>query len=320
MNYWNKKTCILEEVVAGGVTYKKMYRGNYNKNHKPHGFGIQYSFPDLFIGNFKNGKRHGYGIMNCREGYKLISKRGCKYMYAGIYIGIFKNNVFQHGKVIHFHRKKQEKSVYFIKKSVLNGEYRIFHQNHFWLFNYIDGELMGRYYYNGEYIVNSNLYYGEFHGTTTIINKKGCCHFLNYVNGIVQGKSIYYLPSQTFFILKWKNNICEKILCMRNRQNKLYNPQNILENTNIQVPREFECPVGYSIMIQPYVNEYKQTYEFKNLKLWMNHDTLSSEYLRDPMTNKLCHINSFKPNLSCQYKIFKFIEKKLFHSKIFLLK
>ena len=73
-------------------------------------------------------------------------------------------------------------------------------------------------------------------------------------------------------------------------------------------------------MIQPYTNQYKQTYEYNNIKKWVEQGKNSSDYFRDPMTNKRCHMSSFNPNLSHQFKILKFIEKKLFHSKIFLLK
>jgi hypothetical protein len=320
MKYCKENVNVLDEVVAGGVRYKKIYRGNYNKNHKPHGFGIEYFYPDLYIGYFKNGKKNGYGIMNCKEGYKLISKTRWRFMYSGIYIGIFKNNIFETGKVMEFNRQKKEKNVYFMTNSKINGEYKIFHQNYSFLFSYIDGELIGKYNYNGHYSVESTLYNGEFHGNTTITTKKGSRHFLYYENGIVQGKSIYFLPTSTFFILKWRDNICQKILCIRNQTNKLYYPDIILENLNIDIPIEFLCPIGYTLMIQPYTNEYKQTYEFNNVKTWMEKGKCSSEYFRDPMTNKVCHISSFKPNLNYQLKILKFIEKKLFCSKIFLLK
>ena len=47
----------LDKFVAGGVEFQKKYRGNYNKNHKPDGFGVEYFYPDLYIGHFKNGKK-----------------------------------------------------------------------------------------------------------------------------------------------------------------------------------------------------------------------------------------------------------------------
>ena len=320
MSYWKENVTVLEKFVAGGVEFKKIYRGNYNKNHKPHGFGVEYFYPDLYIGNFKNGKKDGYGIMNCRQGYKLIGKIKYTFMYSGIYIGIFKNNIFQKGKIIEFDRIKNEKSIYFIENAKLNGEYKVFHKNYSFIFTYMVGELNGRYKYKGDYMVESNLRNGEFHGSVTITTKKQSRHFLYYENGIVQGKSIYYLPNNTFFILKWKDNICQKIICIRNRDNKLYYPQSILENLEITIPIEFLCPIGYTIMIQPYTNQYKQTYEYNNIKKWVEQGKNSSDYFRDPMTNKRCHMSSFNPNLSHQFKILKFIEKKLFHSKIFLLK
>lgn len=320
MKYWKENVRVLEEFVAGGVRYKRFYRGNYNKNHKPHGFGIEYYHPDLYIGNFKNGKKHGYGMMNCKQGYKLVSKMGCRFMYSGIYIGIFKNNVFQKGKIIEFNRDKSEKNVYFMENSKLNGEYKILHKKYSFIFTYINGELNGKYKYNGDYIVESNLYNGEFHGNVLITTKRGSRHFLFYENGIVQGKSIYYLPSNTFFILKWKDNICQKIVCIRNRYNKLYYPETILENIKIDIPIEFLCPIGYTLMIQPYTNEYKQTYEYNNIKKWLEQGQNSFNFFRDPMTNQMCHLNSFKPNLKYQLKILQFIEKQLFYSKIFLLK
>lgn len=320
MKYWKENVNVLEEVVAGGVCYKRIYRGNYNKNHKPHGFGIEYYYPDLYIGNFKNGKKNGYGIMNCKQGYKFVSKSGFKFMYSGIYIGIFKNNVFQRGKVIEFNRDKSEKNIYFMENSKLNGEYRTLHKKYSFLFTYVKGQLNGRYSYNGNYTVESNLHNGEFHGNAIITTKKGSRHFLYYENGIVQGKSIYYLPNNTFFILKWQDNICQKILCIRNRSNKLYYPEMILENLKINIPVDFLCPIGYTLMIQPYTNEYKQTYEYNNIKKWLEHSESLSDFFRDPMTNQFCHLSSFKPNLNRQMKIFKYIEKKLFHSEIFLLK
>lgn len=319
MNYYKKEDIVLEKCIAGGVLYKNIYRGNW-KNNKPNGFGIQYKYPDVYIGNFKNGKRDGYGILKCKEGYKMTRKYKCKYMFAGTYFGIFKNNVFQKGKVIEFNREKNEKSVYFMNKSKINGEYRIFHKNYTFLFHYFNGQLFGEYKYYGDYIVNSNLFDGELHGNSTIITKDGCRHYVFYSFGNIEGKSIYYLPNGTYFILQWENNICLKIKCIRNRHNKLYYPEKIIENLNVKIPLDFLCPIGYTIMIQPYINDFKQTYEFKNLKLWIKEGKINREYIRDPMTNKLCSIDSFKPNINVQYNIFKFMEETLFPSKIFYIK
>lgn len=319
MKLGGKKVNILEEVKAGGQTFKNLHIGNYRKN-KPHGFGIQYFYPDLYIGNFSFGKKNSYGILKCKKGYKYNGKSKFFYMDEGIYIGIFKNNKFYKGKVIHFDRIKKEKYVYFIDNYKLNGPYRIYHKNYNFTFHYVNEELIGDYVYNGIYTVYSKLLYGEFHGTSIILTKDGCMHQLFYKNGDVVGKSIYMLPNKTYFLLSWIKNVCYEIVYIKNRRNKLFYPQRIFDNLEICIPIEYQCPIGYTLMIQPYINNYKQTYEFKNLKLWIHNTKLRKGKIRDPLTNKICDIDDYKPNIDIQYKIFNFIEKSLLSSKIFYLK
>lgn len=310
---------VLEECYAGGRLFRHLYHGELKKN-KPHGFGVQYYYPDIYIGNFSFGKKNDYGIYRCERGYKQNGKCNFTFMEKGIYFGIFKKNKFFKGKVIEFNRKKGEKNVYFIDNYMLNGPYKIYHPEYEFTFHYKNDELIGDYIYHGKYTVYAKLNYGEFHGTSIIMTKDGCHHQLFYDNGIVKGKSLYLLPNGTYFVLRWLNNICQEIVFMKDRNNKLYYPQRILENVKVEVPLEYQCPIGYTLMIQPYINKFQQTYEFNNLQLWIKASKIGEDCIRDPLTNKICEMDNYKPNLHLQYKIYQFLEKTLISKEIFYLK
>jgi len=313
------KVNVLEESYTGGRLFRHLYQGRLRKN-KPHGFGVQYYYPDLYIGNFSFGKKNNFGIYRCEKGYKYNGKYSFTYMEKGIYIGIFKNNKFFKGKVIDFNRKTGEKNVYFVNNYMKNGPYKIYHPEYKFTFHFKDNELIGDYIYQGKYTCYSKLNYGEFHGTSHVLTKDGCHHQLFYENGIVKGKSLYQLPNGTYFVLRWVNNICQEIIFVKNRSNKIYYPQRILENLKVDIPLEYQCPIGYTLMIQPYINEFKQTYEFSNLQLWVKASKVGKDCVRDPLTNKICKMDSYKPNFHIQYKIYLFIEKSILPNQQFYVK
>ena len=78
---------------------KVLFRGRLKKG-KPDGFGILFQYGDIYIGSMKNGYKHGYGILKCRAGYKIVGTRGSFKSERGIYIGYFRNDRLFHGKFI----------------------------------------------------------------------------------------------------------------------------------------------------------------------------------------------------------------------------
>lgn len=303
-----------------GHLYKNIYRGNW-KYDKPNGFGIQYKYNDTYIGSMKNGKKHGYGIFKSDlKGYKDVSASGYSWYQRGIHFGYFYKNKFKEGKVIEFNRTNNEKNVYFVKNFKLNGEYRIFNSSQTFLFTYVNNQLIGKYEYNGEYYIDANLWYGEFHGPFRVwLKEHNCYHYLYYDFGKIQQNSLFVLKNGFYFLLEWYNNICYEIIRMGDKHNRFYFPLYLFQKLNYTTPSEFECPIGYTYMIQPYINEFNQVYEFKNIRRWIHGDKKKIN-LRDPLTNQIMNIERISPHHVLQYKALYNLYELFFVSKEYTIK
>ena len=307
MNLLNEKIHTIDKFYMMGKFQKTLFRGNL-KNNKPDGFGIHFSFDDVYIGNFRNGYKHGYGILKCKEGYKIIRNKFGKYLRKGLYIGYFYKDVFITGKCIL--KDNDDICILSVKKKMNNGlcirknpfsYVKTFHKENSPIVSY-------RYEnFHLNILIESFLKNNLFHGYCF---KKFENHYeiLYYDNGKVKGKSIYHIfKNNITFVFEWKKGFRHQILKIIDKGNRLYYPETILKN----IPLEYLCPIGYNIMLEPCMNEKNQIYDLKNISNWY----FNYKKRTDPLTNlqlKFFHITHME---NLQKEIFTYIYKNLFFKK-----
>lgn len=303
----------LENFKIMGKQQKILFRG-YLKNGKAEGFGIMYNFGDLYIGSFKNGLKHGYGIWKCKKGYKMVGNRCSRFMYRGFYIGYFFKDKIHSGKLISFDSGEFVKID--IRKKKYTGRYIRFN-NDFFLKTYVRNSIFnGSYFYENlkkKYKITGYFLHNNFEGQTYHIYQDYYEIFF-YKNGKIKGHSLYHIFEENIsFLFQWKDGFRNKLLKIFNKKNQLYYPELFLKN----IPIEYLCPIGYSIMLEPAKNEKNQIYDTKNIIKWYH----TYKKKTDPLTN--CSIENFKiENLhELQYIIYQYIYKNLFSetNKLYLV-
>ena len=311
MNLLPVEIHVIEKFYMMGKFQKVLFRGRLKKG-KPDGFGILFQYGDIYIGTMKNGYKHGYGILKCKAGYKIIGSRGSFKSERGIYIGYFRNDRLFYGKFIEFNKKNIKRIS--IKNKIYHGPFTVEDKDYRIISNYKNNKLNGNYkYYSKIYGFNFEtfIYNNEFSGLCTRTHQD-YYEYLYYVNGIITGKSIYHIfHNSTTFILEWsfdKYNYCKRIYRIIKKGNKIYFPEKIMNHSI--VPYHYLCPISYEIMIEPIETSIGQIYNFKNLLKWI----YKYKKRTDPLTN--CKIKEeFKSCPILQYKIFSYISNELFSEK-----
>ena len=307
MNLFTKEIHILDNFFMMGKEQKILFRGHL-KNDQPEGFGIYYSFGDVYLGTFRRGYKHGYGILKCKKGYKIIKNRYGKYLEGGIYIGYFYKDRLLRGKFIT--RDHNDICIIPIKNRKYNGlsirknpSYRI----ETYLYENI---LFGKYIYRNfkyNYTIETFFKNNKFEGYCSRKFKDYYENFY-YKNGMIQGKSLLHIYKNNIsFLFLWENGYRSRLLKIFDKENRLYFPEKFIKN----IPIEYLCPIGYNIMLEPSENEFNQIYDFKNIFKWY----FAYKKRRDPLTN--CQVKTFELNTlySLQLEIFTFIYKDLFYKK-----
>ena len=273
----NLKLNKLHECKLDNQVFKILFLGSLS-NNKPNSFGVYYYLGDIYIGKMRNGKMTGYGIWKCRGGYRKTGRRYEK-INRGIYIGFFINNKLFEGKVI---LKEEDKLIITYRKNYLNeGIFYIKGKNYYIQTNIkrniFSGEYLYRNYAKKTYIrsfLKNGIMDGYCYREDNITNEE-----LYYKKGKINGKSkIHFYKNNCTYILEWRNNFCINIRRISDRNNKIYNPLEIIPMEII--PKDYLCPISLEIMIDPVKTEMGQIYEHKNLVHW-----LFQYKSRDPLTN-----------------------------------
>lgn len=307
------------DIMQCNERFSIMYRGNYNSEMYPHGFGICYKFGDVYLGGMKHGYRHGYGILKCREGYKTMSKpHTFKYMKRGIYIGIFRKNKFITGKYIEMDSTDKKMVKGYIENLKPVGDIHYI-ENDILVSVYHKNEDSGLYKMKGGPMQCGFIKNGIFSGQFYNMYMNSFFHRINhYQCGILHGPILLLrYDSNTNHTLYhvmtfWEDNICTRIEYIKEPLGIIYNPISYLELNDVNIPRDYICPINYQLMKQPVKTEYNTTYEYDSLLQWMTH----SHDSRDPLTNQKFEEFTFMQNDTRQAEIFDFIWTNCFSRNV----
>ena len=307
MNIFTKEIHVLDKFFMMGKKHKILFRGNL-KDNKPEGFGIYYYFGDVYIGKFLNGYKHGYGILKCKKGYKIIKNRFGKYFEGGFYIGYFYRDNFIRGKLIT--KKNNDICIIPIKNRKYNGLSIRKNPSYLIKMYFNENNLSNEYIYKNlshNYSINTFIKNNQFNGYCTR-NFQEHYEILYYDNGVIKDKSLFHIYKYNItFIFLWENGCRSRILKILNKENRIYFPEEFLKN----IPLRYICPIGYSIMLEPSQNELNQIYDSKNIYQWY----FKFKKKRDPLTN--CQVKTFELNTfyPLQLEIYTFIYENLFSKK-----
>ena len=288
-----------------GDCYSILYRGNVNRRRKPHGFGVYFYFGDVFIGNFRNGRKHGYGIWKCRGGYRP-TKFKYSYILRGIYIGVFSHDKFIRGKFIKSQYYPNCFQYGYRKSMNLLGNFPYRNPIEHLTVHYFQHIESGKYQSNGIQNFSGYVQNENFHGNFYIQYYSPSFHVLvPYRNSCLHGKAVHIrISKNNVFLYKllteWENDQCITIHCIYDDHNLLFNPLQYFERNNQQIHFDHLCPIERSMMIEPCRTEYKTTYDFKNLMKWIPIHNPP----RDPLTNLPYENMKFEIDYKLQESIF----------------
>lgn len=288
------------------ASLKQYYDGEF-KNGDINGYGKLYTLGYNYRGRFRNGNMHGNGILYQHEtSYNLVNVRSQlpifnKYQ-KGVYIGFFKKGIFRNGIFLNqegeryfvtsfWNREKHGHSLIFSRRTLetqmyqndkKNGEYTFRTNLHFIRTNFYNDSI------SGIYEAFSNRHY----------------HQLFYQKGILQKRSLFSYKYKHHFIIEMdKKGIENRIMNVYHQQQKYKFPYD-----TDTFPREYLCPIGHDLMIQPCRTEVGQCYEYKNIKRWFE----ECKQIRDPMTNIPLYSRKLELDLEKKFEIFEYLCTRYF--------
>ncbi len=316
--FLSKVKCYYDNIQCN-ERFSIMYRGNYNSEMYPHGFGICYKFGDVYVGGMKHGYRHGYGILKCREGYKRTSKPYTfKYMKRGIYIGFFNKNKFITGKFIEMDSTNKVMTKGYLKNKKQVGDVHYIENDSLVSILYKNSE-SSIYEMKGDSIQHGCIHNGVFSGQFYNMYMNSFFHRINYYeSGILHGPILFlrYKSNMSHILYHvmtiWEDNVCKQIHYIKNDLGIIYNPISYLELKDEYIPKDYICPINYELMKQPVKTEYNTTYEYESILQWLS----QSKDFRDPLTNMRYKDLSFFIDNERQVQIFDFIWTNCFPRNI----
>ena len=261
------KVHVLQDEILHGNHFKIMYRGQTNKYGQPNGFGISFKHGDVYVGSFRGGFHHGYGILKCHRGYKRGKKEwSFLYLKRGIYVGRFKFNRLMDGKYlimdgsrIHIGYKKNGKLIG-AERFVSCSDGSITTIQYDSCRNFGRLYLQDRCCMDVAYLHRSDfhgLYYGMYHSpkfhVISHFSKNDQCGpvlFLRYM-----GNQIVYK-----LLVEFQQSLCKKVYYIQDDSNLLWDPLHYMEQNTIEVPYDYRCPIQHEIMIQPYMTQFNTVY------------------------------------------------------------
>lgn len=281
---------------------KQYYDGEF-KNGDIQGYGKIHTLGYNYRGRFRNGNMDGNGILYQHEtSYNLVNIRPQRPIFKkyerGIYIGLFKRGIFRNGIFIHHEKDKYFVTSFWNRKK--NGQSLIFSRNS------LETQLYQNDKKNGEYTFRTNLHFirTNFHddylsGIYEAFSNKHY-HQLFYQKGILQKRTLFSYKYKHHFIIEIdKEGIENQIVCVHHQKKKYKFPS----EKNNTFPREYLCPIGHDLMIQPCRTEVGQCYEYKYIKKWFE----ECKQIRDPMTNIPLYSRELEFDLEKKFEIFEYL-------------
>lgn len=302
---FHSRVITIHKNIMDGTLYWILYRGNTNTKMKPHGFGVYFYFGDVYLGNFRNGRKHGYGIWKCRGGYRP-TKFKYSYVQRGIYIGIFCHDQFVSGKFIksQFHPNCFPYGYQRYTSRFQNTPFRCPTQH--LTVHYFQNIEHGKYHSKGTQNLSGYIQNKMLHGNFYIQNYSPSFHaIIPYRNSCLHGRGVHIRFSEKNVVLykiltEWVNDQCVMIHCLYDDDNLLFYPFHYFEQNNPRIHFDHLCPIERSMMMEPCRTEYNTTYDLKNLMKWI------SKYKkpRDPLTNLPYTNMNFEIDYKLQESIF----------------
>lgn len=284
---------------------KQYYEGQFKKGELE-GYGRLFTIGYNYRGQFHKSDLHGLGIMyQHRDGYNLICKIPIKvkYYYQGIYIGYFRKGIFYNGIYIDYDKCNGVYDITSYCKGKLNGTSYTFSSKCFESQMYRNGKKNGLFTFQDDAIkIKANYVNNVFSGIYEVFWKE---HYqqLFFRKGILLNRSLFYYKYQYSFIIEIQNKNVETdmLFIYHDKTRKKIPLYELLEFSNI--PKEYLCPIGHEIMLQPCLTEVGQCYDYKNIKKWLHVEKKS----RDPMTNVYLDTKHLDFDMYRKMKIFEYI-------------
>ena len=293
-----------------GILYnshtKQYYEGQFKNGHLE-GYGKISTLGYSYRGQFQKSNIHGPGIMyQHRHGYNLLScvhPIKIKYYYKGVYIGIFNKGKFHTGVCIDYDEYFDIYYVTSYRKYKKHGTRFSFNSNFFKSQLYQNGKKNGLFTFQDDKIkVRANHVNNFFTGIYEIFSKN---HYqqLFFKKGILLNRSLFHYKYETTFIVEIQNSSIETdvLYVYHNKTKKKIELSKIIEANDI--PKEYMCPIGHEIMLQPFITEVGQCYNYINIQKWFNY----GKTLRDPMTNMELYSKELVFNMYKITEIFEYV-------------
>lgn len=311
------KVHVYQDEILHGNHFKIIYRGQTNKFHEPDGFGISFKHGDVYIGSFRRGYHHGYGILKCHRGYKKgKNKWSFLFVKRGIYVGRFKFNRLIDGKYlimdgprIHIGYKKNGKAV---------GTESFVSSGSVTTIQYDSCRHFGKLYLQDQYSLDiAYLHKSQFQGLYYGMYQSPKFHVISHFSKNDQSGPVLFLrytENQIIYklLVEFRKSLCEKVYYIQDDNNLLWNPLYYMEQNMIEIPYDYRCPIQHEIMIQPHRTQFNTVYELKNLLKWISMKPIP----RDPLTNQCFELMEFDDHIELRDQIFDFIWTSVFSHQI----
>ena len=308
---------VFQNEILYDTCFKVLYRGQTNQYEQPHGFGISYKHGDVYVGSFYKGYHHGYGILKCHSGYKRRKKpSNFIYVKRGVYIGKFRYNKLIDGKF--FIMNDNRIHIGYRKNGIPVGKETFVSQFSTTICDYDSHRNIGQ--FTMRHSTSTDIAYlrqTNFQGIYYSMYYSPKFHMISHFQKNQQSGPVLFLRYSNHHVLykilmEFKNALCQTIQYIQDDYNLIWNPLSYIEKNQIEIPYDYRCPIQHEVMTQPYLTEYKTTYELQNLTKWIS---IKSKP-RDPLTNQPLNSYEFTSNVKLQDDIFDFLWSTLLSRKV----